>query len=497
MKNPTFSKMACAFVFCFATLVPASSQITYTTLATLDPTTGLQPFGPLVQALDGNLYGTTLVGGINCSPFTICGTIFKITSAGTLTNFYNFCSLPNCTDGGGPQSGLLQALDGNLYGTTTYGGIGGENSSHGTLFKIDPAGSLSTLYMFCALPNCVDGEEPRGNLIQALDGNFYGTTFAGGAFAGAGNIFRLTTASGNLRQLYNFCSQPGCADGSNPTAALLQAPDRNFYGTTEYGGTYGYGTIFKLVPGGALTTLYSFCPQQQTDCPDGQYPSTGALALSSDGGFYGTTQAGGAYGQGTAFRISRDGALITLHSFCRGLLPFCPDGAEPLSGVIQATDGNFYGIAHEGGSPSGGGLIFKMTPQGSVSVVYDFCSRTNCTDGLYPQAGLVQATDGSLYGTTISGSTPNYGVVFRLSLGLAPFVETLPLARQVGTQVIILGTNLTASTAVNFNGTSAPFTIVSATEITATVPAGATTGFVTVAVPSGTLTSNRPFQVLP
>jgi len=503
MKNISLLKMACfVFAFCVATLIPASAQITFTTLASFDPSTGLQPFGTLVQGVDGNLYGTTFEAGVNCSSSAICGTIFKITPPGVLTNFYNFCSLPNCTDGDGPESGLLQAIDGNLYGTTAYGGIGGENTQNGTLFEIDPAGSLSTLYSFCAPPNCANGEAaPIGGLIQDSDGNFYGTAFAGGGPANGGTVFRFS-ANGILKPLHRFCSQPNCADGSGPTAVLLRAPDGNLYGTTKYGGAYGsnvggYGTVFKISSSGTLATLYSFCAEQQTDCPDGQYPSTGALALSSDGGFYGTTQAGGTYGQGTAFRISRDGTLTTLHSFCRALLPFCPDGAAPLSGVIQATDGNFYGTALAGGSPFGGGVIFKMTPQGSLSVVYDFCSQPNCTDGLYPQAGLVQATDGNLYGTTLSGSTPNYGVVFRLSLGLAPFVETLPVSRQVGTQVIVLGNNLTGSTAVSFNGTAATCTVVSDTEITTTVPTGATTGFVTVTTPSGTLTSNKPFQVIP
>jgi len=301
---------------------------------------GAEPlYGNLIQGTDGNNYGTTVRGGVYEQ-----GTVFKVTPDGTLTALYSFCSQVNCTDGAEPFSRLVQA-GGNFYGTTA---IGGANDG-GTVFEITPAGQLTTLYSFCSQTNCTDGAEPFSGLVQA-GGNFYGTTVSGGA-NGRGTVFEITPA-GQLTTLYSFCSQTNCADGELPYAGLVQAGG-NFYGTTEYGGAnagrYGFGgTVFRITPGGQLTTLYSFC--SQTNCADGAEPLSSLV--QAGGNFYGTTVEGGANGfYGTIFEITPAGQLTTLHSFAY------TDGADPTAGLIQATDGNFYGTT-EGGGANGRGTAF-------------------------------------------------------------------------------------------------------------------------------------------
>ncbi len=460
-----------------------------TTLHTFIGTDGSSLAGGLVQATDGNLYGTTGSGGAYSD-----GTAFRISSAGTLATLYNFCSAGSpCPDGADP-GGVVQATDGNFYGATS---LGGAAYGDGTIFKITPAGTLTTLYSFCAQTNCPDGNEPSG-LVQGTDGNLYGTTYEGGAYSsscngyGCGTVFKITPA-GTLTTLHSFAG----SDGSNP-GGLIQATDGNFYGATLTGGAYGYGTIFKITPAGALTTLHSFCAQ--TGCPDGYSPS-GELVQASDGNFYGTTLQGGAYtvayvDDGTVFKITPAGTLTTLHSFAG------TDGSYP-AGLVQANDGNFYGTTEGAGGSSncglvGCGTVFRITPAGTLTTLHSFAG----TDGRLPEM-LVQATDGNLYGTTYHGGNLSLcedlgcGTVFKLAVGMGPFVEAQTTSGIVGAAVIILGTNLTGATKVRFNGTSATFTVVSSSEITTTVPAGATTGVMTVATPSGTLKSNVRFRVTP
>jgi len=232
-----------------------------------------------------------------------------------------------------------------------------------------------------------------------------------------------------------------------------------------------------------FTTLHSF------DITDGADPYAG-LVQATDGNFYGTTIAGGAHGGGTVFKITPSGTLTTLHSFD------VTDGFALVAGLVQATDGNFYGTTNRGGA-NASGTVFKITPSGTLTTLHSFCSKIGCTDGQYPEAALVQDTNGTFYGTTRGGGAHTYGTVFSLSVGLWPFVETQPTSGKVGAAVKILGTNLTGATSVTFNGTSAVFKVVSSSEITATVPAGATTGKVKVVTLHGTLSSNVPFRVLP
>jgi uncharacterized repeat protein (TIGR03803 family) len=300
------------------------------------------------------------------------------------------------------------------------------------------------------------------------------------------------TPDGTVTTIYKFCTEKLCPDGREPTAGLVQGTDGNLYGTTVYsggaaGGGANAGTVFAVTPGGKLKGLHSF------DSTDGAHPSAG-LIQASDGNFYGTTEAGGANGGGTVFQITAAGTLTTLHNFCT--LADCADGETPVAGLVQATDGNLYGTTELGGA-NGSGTIFQITTGGTLTTLYNFCAQVMCADGEKPEAGLVQATDGNFYGAASVGGTGSVGAIFSLSMGLGPFVKTLPTFGNLGGSAYILGANLTGATAVSFNGTAATFTVVSATEIQATVPDGATTGFVSVTTPSGTLTSNVAFRVGP
>ena len=466
-----------AGLLCLATSL-LSAQ-TFTTLASFGYFIGSnQGVMTLVQGVDGNLYGTTEAGGANGF-----GTVFQITPTGTLTSLYSFCSQPNCTDGGAPEAGLVLDNDGDFYGVTWDGGAAGLYLGFGTVFKITAGGTLTTLNSFAG----TNGANPWGALVRAADGDFYGTTAYGGACKvpyGCGTVFKIT-AGGTLTMLHSFHK----TDGFYPQAGLVQGADGNFYGTTSEGGANrNAGTVFKISAAGKLTTLHNFCAKPH--CTDGAHPEA-ALVQGTDGDFYGTTGGGGngiVYGVGTVFKITAGGTLTTLHRFNT------TDGSRPEGGLIQATDGNFYGTTNSGGD-NGAGTIFQITPTGALTTLHNFCAQTNCTDGADPQAGLVQGTDGNFYGTTPIGVC--CGTVFSLSVGLEPFVETNPASGKVGAKVIILGNNLTNTTSITFNGITAPLLKVTASAIETSVPTGATTGTVIVTTPNGTLNSNVAFRVLP
>jgi uncharacterized repeat protein (TIGR03803 family) len=345
-SKPGFSKIAgLSFVFLAATAISSHAQGTlFTTLATFNGANGGNPgVGSLVRGSDGNFYGTTIGGGANNQ-----GTVFKVTPAGELSTLYSFCAQTNCTDGYAPEAELVPGNDGNFYGTTSGGG---GFLYYGTVFKITPAGALTTLHSFQGYPT--DGDLPIAPLVQGSDGNFYGTTSSGGSSPecgdpGCGTAFKITPA-GELTTIYSFCAQRGCADGWLPWAGLMQASDGNFYGTTYRGGN-DYGTAFKLAPAGVLTILYSFCAQ------------------------------GG-----------------------------CSDGGSPYAGLTHGADGNFYGTTTIGGTLGGYGTVYKMTPQGSLTTLHSFDGM----DGGAPSGGLVQAPGGTFYGTS-NGGTTNYGTVFSL-----------------------------------------------------------------------------------
>jgi uncharacterized repeat protein (TIGR03803 family) len=483
----SWGKSAYALLLLFVSTATALPAQTFTSLHNFDGTDGYFPYAGLVQATTGNLYGTTSLGAANGS-----GSVFKITPGGTLTTVYNFCSQNGCPDGSQPNAGLIQATNGDLYGTT----LGGGNNGYGTVFKITPSGTLTTVYRFCALSDCADGYNPQAGLVQATNGDFYGTTLEGGAH-GYGTIFQIKP-TGALTTLHSFDN----GDGAYPSAGagLMQASNGNLYGTTSYFGTNGGGTVFEITPSGTLTTLYSFCKVVNGlgYCTDGERP-LGGLVQTSNGDFYGTTETGGANDYGTVFKLTPAGVLTTLYNFCSVVVNSeCMDGASPVAGLTQATNGNFYGTTAGAGALEEG-TIFEITPSGTLTTVYNFG-----TDGANPgPAALAQDTNGTLYGTTEDGGDflstcpSGCGTVFSLSVSLGAFVETQTTSGKVGAAVKILGTGLTGATVVKFNGTAATFTVVSSSLITTTVPTGATSGFVKVTTPSGVLTSNKQFRVVP
>jgi uncharacterized repeat protein (TIGR03803 family) len=282
----------------------------------------------------------------------------------------------------------------------------------------------------------------------------------------------------------------------------MQGGDGDLYGTTSEGGPVcqgvGCGTVFRVSQNGALKTLANF------DGADGLFPMAG-LTHTANEYTYGVTQEGGVGGMcnleegcGTVFEITPAGALKTLYNFCMQGGYRCSDGAFPFGNLIQGTDGNLYGTTQEGGNTEYNyGTVFRVTPGGILTILYNFCSLSGCADGFFPEGGLVQGTDGKLYGSTVKGGTNDYGTLFSLSIGLSPFVKTQPTSRVAGASVQILGMNLLGATSVTFNGTAATFTVVSRSLITTTVPIGATTGTVQVVTPGGTLSSNVPFTVKP
>jgi uncharacterized repeat protein (TIGR03803 family) len=382
MRNRNFVSMTCGvFAFCVVATISLSAQ-TLTTLVSFDGSNGEDPyFASLVQNTNGNIYGTTLQGGANS-----LGTIFQVTAEGEFSTLYNFCSVGSCADGITPFAGLAHDDEGNLYGTTYSGGA----NFQGTVFKITPEGVLTTLYSFCSQTNCADGSAPYSTPLY-LAGDVYGTTSGGGA-NGAGTIFKVTP-EGQLTTLYSFCSQPNCADGYFIYSAALIEANGKLWGTTQQGGANGFGTVFSISTAGKFTSVHSF------NTIDGSAP-WGGLVHAANGDFYGTTSEGGARDDGTVFKMTAAGKLTTIYNFCAAT--DCPDGVAPLAGLTLGSNGDFYGTTADGGA-NFLGTLFEITPAGKLTTLYSFCSKTDCIDGESPYAGVVEGTDGKIYGTTYGG----------------------------------------------------------------------------------------------
>jgi len=367
-------------------------------------TNGTYPEANLTLGPDGNFYGTTESGGA-----TTNGTIFKVTTNGSLTTLVNF----NGTNGANPLAALTLGPDGYFYGTTEYGGNTIGNSSldaglgAGTVFKMTTNGTLTTMVNFAA----TNGANPHGGLILAPDGKFYGTTANGGP-AGDGILFCLTTG-GAFTTLTNFSG----ANGANPVAGLTLGSDGNFYGTTENGGSAGYGTVFKAKwATNGLTTLANF-----NGTNNGVSPQVG-LTLGPDGNLYGTTSDSYLYlytvfpgftinipsGNGTIFQITTNGTLTTLVDFDNYTA-----GVTPNAKLTLGPDGNFYGVTYTGGSDNLG-TIFEVTTNGTLTTLVSFDN----TNGAYSTAGLTLGPDRNFYGPATSGGAGGNGAVFEFALPL-------------------------------------------------------------------------------
>jgi uncharacterized repeat protein (TIGR03803 family) len=381
---------------------------------------GTVPFNPhagVIQGTDGNFYGTTVNGGSG-----LYGSAFKMYSGGSL---YVLHSFTNGVDGANPLAGLIQARDGNFYGASLHG-VG---ASLGTLFRMSPINaSTAALTPLHGFGGGDDGGNPLASLVQGSDGNLYGTASTGGS-NGVGTVFSLST-NGLFTPLWSFNS----TNGSYPAGSLVQGSDGQFYGTTAAGGANGLGTLFSLSTNGSFNSLVSF------DYTAGAYPSNG-LVQASDGAFYGTAASGGTNGGwGTVFHLTAEGTLSTLHSFNY------EDGAYPVGGLVQATDGNLYGTTSQGGI-GGQGTVFQITTNGRLTTLVWF----NGTNGANPQGALIQARDGTIYGTAEFGRTgyngasgSGDGFVFRLILPLFlsnPFTQasataTAPYSASLSTNAV-------------------------------------------------------------
>jgi uncharacterized repeat protein (TIGR03803 family) len=385
---------------------------------------GAYPYGGLIRDTAGNLYGTTQEGGTANQ-----GTVFKIDSTGNESALYTFTGSP---DGGSPTAPVVMDAEGNLYGTAALGGTAGQ----GVVFKLDRTGHETVLYNFLGGN---DGAQPETTVTLDPAGNLYGTTSAGGvenagivykldaaghetvlfnlsqlglsfpsglvrdaagnlygsAVGGVGAIFKVA-ANGQTSVLYSF---KGGSDGAGPVGLDL-ALDRmgNLYGTTGNGGAYAEGTIFKVAPSGKETRLYNF-----TGGTDGWYPVAGVVRDSS-GNLYGTAQGGGAENMGVVFKLDTTGTQTTLCSFNGGV-----DGANPVAGLIRDSSGNFYGTANYGGAANYG-MVYALTPQGRETVLYTFQGQP---DAAYPEGPLVRDASGNLYGGSYSGGT-GCGAIFKL-----------------------------------------------------------------------------------
>ena len=383
MKKSSAWKMVCiVFVFCAATAIVSPAQ-TLTTVYNFCPQLncpdGADPAASLIQASDGNFYGTTVMGGASSG-----GTIFKMTPAGAITTLHSFAG----PEGYHPYAPLVQGHDGNFYGTANSGGA----HDIGSVFKITPSGTFTALHFF----NYTYGEGGYpGPLVAGSDGYFYGVTSNGGG-DNLGTVFQISADGSTFNTLYYFASSVG----KHPSGALLQGRDGNFYGVSPLGGSNGYGTVFRITPSGVASVIYTFCPQG--DCTAGGSPN-GALLQTSDGNFYGGA-GGGTYDGGVIFKVTPGGALTTLHSFNR------TDGLNPAGTLVQGSDGNFYGTTVQGGA-HGDGTVFQMTPGGALISLHSFAG----TDGVNPNGGLIQV-NGKFYGTTYTGGANNYGTVYSLTV---------------------------------------------------------------------------------
>ncbi|MDB6173169.1 MAG: 3-carboxymuconate cyclase [Chthoniobacteraceae bacterium] len=355
---------------------------------------GALPEAALIAGPDGDFYGTTFGGGLDN-----IGTVFKVTAGGNLTTLVDFTGKGLRNRGSQPQSSLLAGADGYFYGTTFRGGEG----DAGTVFKMSANGELSTVLEFA-------GVNPvsyfQGGIIRGKDTNFYGVTAANGV-QGKGTVYRITLA-GVTKTLAEFTGNGSTNSGSTPRAPLLQGEDGNFYGVTLKGGAFDFGTIFKITPAGVLTTLVEFTGNGAVN--KGASPRA-ALIQAGGGDFYGVTSEGGAENAGTVFRLKANGSLTTLVEFTgNGAIK----GASPNSSLLLGKDMNFHGTTEKGGE-KGFGTIFSMTPEGLLTTQVEFADDPAGVRGAFPEAALVEGSDGNYYGTTATGGATGYGTLFRIT----------------------------------------------------------------------------------
>ncbi len=454
--------------------VTASAQDTpvllYEYPNTSNNTTGITDDSFLAQGPDGEFYDTDWDNGTYNQ-----GSVYTMSVSGDYTLLYSFCAEGgNCLlTGSNPQGGVTLGSDGNFYGTTSFGGADG----YGTVFKITPAGKLTTLYSFAGA--YADGNNPTFPVIQAGNGDFYGVASSGGANVN-GTFFRISGA-GSYTSLASFDSS---VNGSNPNLPT-QGTDGNFYGTTHSGGPNSAccGTVYKITAAGKITVLYTF--------PSGEGSSVGQLVEGSDGNFWGVMSGVAFISGGELFKVSPKGDFTVVHTFSG-----TGDAGCPVSGLIAGSDGYLYGITNCGGTANYGAIYSVQPSTNDYAVLYSFCSTSPC-DAFGPGPVLAQNTNGTFYGNT-DGNSDGGSYFFSFDTGLGPFTRTLTKSGDVGATVTFLGQDFTGATEVEFGGVAATFKVVSDSELTAVVPAAAVTGVVRVITAAKkTLTALSKFKVLP
>jgi uncharacterized repeat protein (TIGR03803 family) len=344
------------------------------------------PYAHLARDSEGNLYGTTSGGGRSYGAF---GTVFKVSETGKETVLHSFTGSPD--DGQTPYAGVVRDKEGNLYGTTLYGGVFGS----GTVFKVNRVGEETVLHSFVA----PDGYDPFGGLLLDKKNNLYGTTAYGG-ISGCGTVFKLNPSSA-LTVLHSFAG--GSSDGCEPVfTSLIMDAKHNLYGITYFGGTYGSGAVYKLTKTGALTVLHSFAGYPSDGCK-----VYGSPAIDKKGNLYGTASGCGSNDLGIVWKVSQQGTETVLHNFAG----YPSDGANPYAGVLIDAKGNLYGTTYSGGS-SDYGTVYELSKKGKLTLLHSFAE----SDGIGPIKGLLRDAKGNFYGTAVGGGSHEfYGSVWKLT----------------------------------------------------------------------------------
>jgi uncharacterized repeat protein (TIGR03803 family) len=452
-----------------------ASAAVVTVLHSFNGPDGETPAASLVRGADGLFYGVAAHGG----DFTVLppdggGTVFRLNANSTVTTLHTFAG----SEGAVP-TGLIQGRDGFFYGTTTYGGQEGISSltpGAGTIFRMNAAGAVTVLYVF---EGGSAGYRP-GPIMQGADGALYGAAIGGTeGMEGvpAGLVYRFDPVTRTLRHLHVFVP----SEGAFPTGRLFQAADGFFYGTTNQGGPWNSGVIYKVDVLGTFAVLHALSPFFPGE---GSEPKGGVIQ-ASDGFFYGTTSSG----YGSVFRMDAAGNFTVMHRFD----PYASDGWRPVSGLMEGRDGYLYGTAPSGGrnpavAPSAYGVVYRMDKSGGFALMHSFAGP----DGRRPLAGLTQGDDGSLYGSTSLGGVAGLGVLFRLSAG-DPVPVPLPALGQLmlGASALVGGQSSSGTIWLLGPAPSGGSTIMlSSSASVASVPAAFT-------VPAGAWTASFPISTMP
>jgi uncharacterized repeat protein (TIGR03803 family) len=462
----------------FISIKPATAQsIQFNTLASFNLPNGANPAAGLTLGSDGNFYGTTYFGGVSNA-----GSLFRVTTGGTLNYLVSFTGTNLTAPGAHPDGTLTAGFDGNLYGTTLLGGT----NDGGTVFQLTTNGDFKSLVSFNSLggqrsvvgvlsdttATNTGGGEPFAALALAKDGSFYGTTVFGGS-NGVGTVFHVTT-NGTLNSLFSFAGLASNgstnANGAKPLDPLTFGNDGDLYGQTVYGGSNGVGTIFQMTTNGALTSLFSFANGSDNALGfytnmDGAEPIENSLTLGTDGDFYGGTSSGGTNGAGIIFKFTTNGAFSLVFNFDTqipsGNTYTNATGASP-NGLVLGSAGTFYGAAANDGA-SGEGAIFSISTNGTFKLLYSFSPLIASTNlsGVEPSQ-LAMGSDGNLYGTTFAGGAYGYGTVFQIVLPATLHIQLLNghavLSWSNSAYSLLSATKVTGPYSPVLGGSTSPYT---------------------------------------